>query len=352
MVHTLEVIATRNVTLRDIAAAARKFGKPLLHYDGRINLSEHTGEYIVRNDVTFSLCGDRGRGVNFALDPGTGVFAAPLDTVVFDLAGCDKLDERRISADIRTPSPLPAEQLDALLGAMVTAFDARSSVIVNRARMKTGPPFPQTTDTPGDVNDYWGFDVAVAMQAYTVPSDRFPECDGERLFECWRCAALCPSWDFPGSYNKYNDQYDGVNRIASVLGRMVIGGNMTACQNCVTDVTVRPVTTPRKRKHETDEEAQPLKRAPHPKESAGAWMFEVQVMVIGEWRGCTFRHVGYIVKTFGTKKAAADEYHAANPHMRPIHKGSDWTSDWDPVTRRRFIIRKVYNVERALACPW
>ena len=33
----------------------------------------------------------------------------------------------RITAEIRTPSPLPAEQLDALLGAMITAFDARQS---------------------------------------------------------------------------------------------------------------------------------------------------------------------------------------------------------------------------------
>jgi len=350
MVHTLEVIATRNVTLRDIAAAARAFGKPLLHYDGRINLSDD-GACGIRSDVTFN--GATGREVDFSLDPDTGGFAAPPDTVVFDLGGCNELDDMRITADIRTPSPLPAEQLDALLGAMTAAFDARPSVIVNRASMKTGPPHPQETDTTQDVNDYWGFDVAAAMQTYTVPSDRFPGCDDERLFECWRCAVLNPSWDFPGSYNTYEDGYDGVNRVASVLGRMVIGGNMTACQQCVKDVTVRPVTTPRKRKNEPEEEYQPLKRAHHPKESAGAWMFEVQVMVIGNpIQCCTFHHVGYIVKTFGTKKAAADEYHAANPHMRPIYKEADWTSDWDPVTRRRFIIRKVCNVQRELACPW
>ena len=351
MVHTLEVIATRNVTLRDIAAAARAFGKPLLHYDGRINLSDD-GACGIRNDVTFSLCGDRGRGVDFSLDPDTGGFAAPPDTVVFDLGGCNELDDMRITAVIRTPSPLPAEQLDALLGAIAVAFDARPSVIVNRASMKTGPPHPQETDTTQDVNDYWGFDVAAAMQAYTVPDRSWPEIASERLFECWRCAVFHPSDDFPGSYGKYDDGYRGVNRVVSVLMRMVIGGNMTACQRCVDDVAVRPATTPRKRKNNPEEEYQPLKRAPLPKESAGAWMFEVQVMVIGEWRSCTFHHVGYIVKTFGTKKAAADEYHAANPHMRPIQKESDWTSDWDPVTRRRFIVRKVYNVQRELACPW
>ena len=175
MACSLEVIATRNVTLCDIAAAAREFGRPLLHYDGRINLSNHTGDtYNIRNDVTF----DFGRGtkssVNFALAPGTNSFAEPPDTVVLDLKDCDELDEMRITATCRTPLPLPAAQLDALLCAITTAFDARPSVIVNRARMKTGLPHPQETDTPQDVNDYWGFDVAAAMQTYTVPDLSMP----------------------------------------------------------------------------------------------------------------------------------------------------------------------------------
>ena len=351
---TLEVIATRNVTLGDIAAAARASGHPLLHYDGRINLSSHIGDaYKTRDDVTFSAdCGQR--KISFALDPSTGEFAAPPNTVVFDLEGCTELHERRIFATCRTPSPLPAEQLDALLGAIATAFDARPSVIMNRTNLKTGPPHPQTTDTLQDVNDYWGFDVAIAMKMFTVPSLSWPDDNSERLFECWRCAAFCPSTHFPGRFGEYDEHSGGVNRIASVLGRAVIDGNMSACKRCVLDATVRPTTTPRTRKMlETDASHQPLKRAHTHSDGVGGWLFEVQVMVEGNPIRCsTFHHVGYIAKTFSTKQAAADEYRAANPHMRSIQRETDWTSDWDPVTRRRFIIRKNSNVECMVACPW
>jgi len=236
-VQHLEVIATRNVTLRDIAAAAAAFGFPLLHYAGRINCGVHHGDACIRDDVTFGFAGGQSQGVSFALDPGTGEFAGSPDTVVFDLEDCEMIEERRITATCRNPSPFTAEQLDELLGAITSAFDARPSVIVNRASLKTGPPHPQTTDTPQDVDDYWGFDVAAAMNKYTIPN---PDDDEERLFECWRCAKFCISGDFPGSFGEYDDGYDGVNRVASVLGRMVIGGEMSACQWCVADATVRP----------------------------------------------------------------------------------------------------------------
>lgn len=357
MSQSLEVIATRNVTLGDLAAAARAFGKPLLHYDGRINLSGDTSDAPgERNDVAFSF-GCVGRlAVDFALDPGTGEFAEPPGTVVFDVKGCAQIDEMRITATCRAPAPLSAAQLDALLSAITTAFDARPSVIVNRGSLKMGPLAPQATDSAEDVNDFWGFDVAAAMQAYTVPDDRWPEADDERLFECWRCAGFRPAWHFPGSYGKLDDSYYGVNRVASVLARLVLGGNMTACQMCVDDVTVRySPMRPRKRKAEGGVAVQPLHTVAHPQQGghAGRWMMEVQVMVKGHPVRCsTFHHVGYIDKLFGSRKAAAAEYHAANPHMRPIRKESDWTSDWDPVSRRRFVIRKVCNVERTLACPW
>jgi len=50
-----------------------------------------------------------------------------------------------------------------------------------------------------------------------------------------------------------------------------------------------------------------------------------------------FVHVGYMKKTFRTKKAAAEYYNTHNAHMRPLNAHNTWKSDWDPVTRLRYI---------------
>jgi len=50
-------------------------------------------------------------------------------------------------------------------------------------------------------------------------------------------------------------------------------------------------------------------------------------------------HMGYMNKVFRTKKAAANYYDLHNTHMRKLNTFDTWKSDWDPVTRYRYVVR-------------
>jgi hypothetical protein len=62
-----------------------------------------------------------------------------------------------------------------------------------------------------------------------------------------------------------------------------------------------------------------------------------------EWNG-KFDHVGYINKLFYTKNAASLYYNNHNTHMRELNVNNTWTSDWDPNTLLRYVVRR-YNGE-------
>ena len=64
----------------------------------------------------------------------------------------------------------------------------------------------------------------------------------------------------------------------------------------------------------------------------------------------TFIHVGYMDATFRTKKDAASYYDRHNPHMRSLNAHNTWQSDWDPVTKLKYIVRRhCCNVVRTIA---
>ena len=63
----------------------------------------------------------------------------------------------------------------------------------------------------------------------------------------------------------------------------------------------------------------------------------------------TFVHVGYMNAKFQTRKDAASYYNRHNPHMRSLNAHNTWASDWDPVTRLKYIVREDYNVQQTIA---
>ena len=91
------------------------------------------------------------------------------------------------------------------------------------------------------------------------------------------------------------------------------------------------------------------------------WLLEVQYFddeIHSTYEGATelqwvskFVHTGYMKKLFASKQAAAAYYDTHNPHMRTLNAHGTWTSDWDPITKLRYIPR-VYHGERATISPF
>jgi hypothetical protein len=61
--------------------------------------------------------------------------------------------------------------------------------------------------------------------------------------------------------------------------------------------------------------------------------------------------LGYMKKTFKTKKEACNYYDYHNPHMRSVSICKDFVSDWDVDTKMRYIVRNLYW-ERFVKVPW
>ena len=226
-----KLVATRDITLGDIAAAAKAIQRPLLHYDGRIDLTDPGGPH---RDVSFNGV-TRGFEGDFALaDPAT--FEEPPSTVVFSVADCKNLAERWIDVDFRfrsTPfDDFAALELKTVFDAVVLAFGARPVVIFNQ-KVFGGPK----TATDADINDYYGFDVKAAASEWSLPAPRWPDVHEERMFECWRCKSVRPAREFSLEDDAVND----------VLGSIVLEKTSTACNRCVRDMSIRPPTHPRKR---------------------------------------------------------------------------------------------------------
>jgi hypothetical protein len=55
-----------------------------------------------------------------------------------------------------------------------------------------------------------------------------------------------------------------------------------------------------------------------------------------------YEHIGYMKSKFKTKKEACEYYDKHNPHMRQLNAHNTYKSDWDPVTKLSYIVRKDY----------
>lgn len=61
-------------------------------------------------------------------------------------------------------------------------------------------------------------------------------------------------------------------------------------------------------------------------------------------------HLGYMKGKFKTKKDAVSYYDRNNQHMRSLNAHNNYKSDWDPNTRRFYIVRDDYLINATIDC--
>ena len=61
-----------------------------------------------------------------------------------------------------------------------------------------------------------------------------------------------------------------------------------------------------------------------------------------------FVHVGYMNAKFKSKKDAVSYYDRHNSHMRSLNAHNTFASDWDPLTRRKYIVRKDHQLAQTV----
>ncbi len=66
--------------------------------------------------------------------------------------------------------------------------------------------------------------------------------------------------------------------------------------------------------------------------------------------GGKYKHLGYMKGKFRTKQDAVSYYNRHNPHMRPLNADNNCKSDWDPNTKRMYIIRDDYFLNSTIDC--
>lgn len=62
-----------------------------------------------------------------------------------------------------------------------------------------------------------------------------------------------------------------------------------------------------------------------------------------------FTHIGYMDKVFQNKQEACEYYDIHNKHMRSLNAYGTWSSDWDPNTSLRYVVRKFDGECRTIA---
>jgi hypothetical protein len=62
-----------------------------------------------------------------------------------------------------------------------------------------------------------------------------------------------------------------------------------------------------------------------------------------------FTHIGYMDKIFLSKQEACDYYDIYNKHMRSLNAHGTWSSDWDPYSRLRYVVRKYDGEVRTIS---
>ena len=76
------------------------------------------------------------------------------------------------------------------------------------------------------------------------------------------------------------------------------------------------------------------------------YIFEVQKLFNKPNEISRFEHVGYINKVFQSKKDAEKYYNDYNQHMQSLNRNNNDCSDWDPITKLRYIIREDKNKQK------
>ncbi len=221
---TLNIILTRDVTVGDLAAVATLIKRPLLdRVEGGINLANGSTDF---RDLRFTHGGFQ-NDVDYSKPE--SIFLAAMPGVTQWLPTHLKFRVRSANA-----APFALDEVMDIMGVVCKQFDARPALVANRRELKVGSPLPTPVDSVQTVNDFYGYDVAEAVKTYTVERADFPNFEKERLFQCWRCAAMHPAGTFsPLGYD------DKIPDFYWMLGNCV-AGNVPACDPCCTELTVRP----------------------------------------------------------------------------------------------------------------
>ena len=78
------------------------------------------------------------------------------------------------------------------------------------------------------------------------------------------------------------------------------------------------------------------------------FILEVQKLFNSPKESKRFEHVGYMKKIFKSKKDAENYYNENNQHMQGINRYNTYCSDWDPLTKLRYIIRKDHKEHKTI----
>jgi hypothetical protein len=113
-----------------------------------------------------------------------------------------------------------AEELLAIRAGIVAAFDAVENVIENEGRGIL------PTDSKEHARLFLHFDRDDAIEKWSMPSPRWPEVEGERLFKCWRCHCYGDSSDYETEAWTHTTAFD------RLLGRYELRGTLPCCATC------------------------------------------------------------------------------------------------------------------------
>ena len=71
------------------------------------------------------------------------------------------------------------------------------------------------------------------------------------------------------------------------------------------------------------------------------WILEVVRFITDQHEKCgKLEHIGFMKARFRTRQNAASYYDRHNQHMRGLNAHDTWESDWDPVTKLKYIVRQ------------
>lgn len=227
------IILQRDVTAGDLHRAAKRVGVPLLHYGERIDFrhsaSSHRRDLKFISSTQHKLVYDQDGGIS---TPACSLWiqANKFETVRLYFTGSFQI----------------AEILHALKS-ICREFGARPSTIMNRSALNMGENMPADGDSVQDINDFWEFDVAAAVEEFTIEGNDKLETD--RLFKCWICSTSHDSHSFHAEdaiYGEYvhgrMQHHDlGKRKFYRLLGYRVVRGVEQACNFCVQNLTTRPV---------------------------------------------------------------------------------------------------------------
>jgi hypothetical protein len=225
----LSAVLTRNVTFGNLKTFVTALGA-VLHPSGKILLVDSEG----RNRHLQITDRDASRRI------GGFLTADGVDTWLTYKPGIPEWGlELCFRCTQPYSTPFSVGELRQVLDASCAHFGTRPTVIKNRPVLDSGPIGPIPSDTAFDVNVFYGFDVASAIQKHTTPSPHDPDDETERSFLCWRCKVPKPASEYYARGYGYDAPGFESDPFYNILGNWVLGVK-TCCSGCIDSMSHEP----------------------------------------------------------------------------------------------------------------